>query len=369
MRSFDRAMPEELNRVLTDHASDAAAVLVGGRGREPAPRVGRRRGRARRRRDGRRRRRCPAGGARDAPTLSRAYGVDAGEYLLADRPPRRQRRRSRRGCARWSSCSPRCPMPVVLPLHPRTRGAAAATPGCTSRSSARQRASSPPPLGYLEFSALLCQRARRADRLGRRPEGGLPCRGAVRDAASRAPSGSRRSRPAGTCSSTSTPPRRSRRSSATPPARAPAALRRRPRRRARASRRLHCAAHEASAMSDSPLRVGVAGLGYWGPNLARNFAAIPGCELTLVLRRLARPRASGSRRRSRARARPPSSDELLADAELDAVVLATPVPTHAELADRGARGRQALLRREAAGAVGRRRRARGRRRRREPGGC
>ena len=28
MRSFDRSMPEELNRVLTDHACDAAAVLV-----------------------------------------------------------------------------------------------------------------------------------------------------------------------------------------------------------------------------------------------------------------------------------------------------------------------------------------------------
>ena len=28
------------------------------------------------------------------------------------------------------------------------------------------------------------------------------------------------------------------------------------------------------------VRIGVAGLGYWGPNLARNFAAIPGCELT-----------------------------------------------------------------------------------------
>ncbi len=27
------------------------------------------------------------------------------------------------------------------------------------------------------------------------------------------------------------------------------------------------------------MRVGVAGLGYWGPNLARNLAAIPGCEL------------------------------------------------------------------------------------------
>ena len=28
------------------------------------------------------------------------------------------------------------------------------------------------------------------------------------------------------------------------------------------------------------IRVGVAGLGYWGPNLARNFAGLPGCELT-----------------------------------------------------------------------------------------
>ncbi|MEA2160828.1 MAG: hypothetical protein QOD66_3208, partial [Solirubrobacteraceae bacterium] len=27
------------------------------------------------------------------------------------------------------------------------------------------------------------------------------------------------------------------------------------------------------------VRVGVVGLGYWGPNLARNFASLPGCEL------------------------------------------------------------------------------------------
>ena len=54
--------------------------------------------------------------------------------------------------------------------------------------------------------------------------------------------------------------------------------------------------------------------------------------------------------RSRARAPPASSSELLADPELDAVVLATPVPTHAELAVARARGRQALLRGEAAGA-------------------
>ena len=34
-----------------------------------------------------------------------------------------------------------------------------------------------------------------------------------------------------------------------------------------------------AAMTEPPLRVGVAGLGYWGPNLARNFAALPDCEL------------------------------------------------------------------------------------------
>ena len=27
------------------------------------------------------------------------------------------------------------------------------------------------------------------------------------------------------------------------------------------------------------IRVAVAGLGYWGPNLARNFAALPDCEV------------------------------------------------------------------------------------------
>ena len=36
MRSFDRAMPEELNRVLTDHARDLLLCSLGGRGREPA---------------------------------------------------------------------------------------------------------------------------------------------------------------------------------------------------------------------------------------------------------------------------------------------------------------------------------------------
>jgi predicted dehydrogenase len=82
-----------------------------------------------------------------------------------------------------------------------------------------------------------------------------------------------------------------------------------------------------------PVRVGVAGLGYWGPNLARNFAAIPGCELRWLCERSAEARARVAGLFPGARATG-ELEELLGDPELDAVVLATPVPTHAELAVR-----------------------------------
>ena len=83
-------------------------------------------------------------------------------------------------------------------------------------------------------------------------------------------------------------------------------------------------------MSDGPVRVGVVGLGYWGPNLARNFARSPaascaGCRESPE----ARERASAIRPDARLAE---GLDELLADPDLDAVVLATPVPTHAGLA-------------------------------------
>jgi predicted dehydrogenase len=75
----------------------------------------------------------------------------------------------------------------------------------------------------------------------------------------------------------------------------------------------------------------VVGLGYWGPNLARNFAALPGSELRWCCdaSELARARARASFPGVRLTA---DFDELLADPELDAIALATPVPTHAELA-------------------------------------
>jgi predicted dehydrogenase len=80
-----------------------------------------------------------------------------------------------------------------------------------------------------------------------------------------------------------------------------------------------------------PIRVGVVGLGYWGPNLARNLAAIPGCELAWLCD--ASPEAREKLERSFPSARATGRvEDLLDDGELDAVVLATPVPTHAELA-------------------------------------
>jgi predicted dehydrogenase len=75
----------------------------------------------------------------------------------------------------------------------------------------------------------------------------------------------------------------------------------------------------------------VVGLGYWGPNLARNFEQLPDTELAWL--------CDGSQEAlDRWTARFPgvrgATDvgELLADKTLDAVVIATPVPTHAGLA-------------------------------------
>jgi predicted dehydrogenase len=81
------------------------------------------------------------------------------------------------------------------------------------------------------------------------------------------------------------------------------------------------------------VRVGIVGLGYWGPNLARNFDALPGVELAWLCdgREAVREKFAAIYRGARLTG---DLEELLADATLDAVVLATPVPTHADLAVR-----------------------------------
>ncbi len=88
------------------------------------------------------------------------------------------------------------------------------------------------------------------------------------------------------------------------------------------------------------LRIGVAGLGHWGPNLARNFAEI--AELSWL--------CDSDPGRNDVAARYPQArftadfDEMLRDDELDAVVVATPVPTHFDLARRAlAAGKHVLV--------------------------
>ena len=77
------------------------------------------------------------------------------------------------------------------------------------------------------------------------------------------------------------------------------------------------------------IRIGQAGLGYWGPNLARNFGALADlrwlCDLS--------PDRLSAAAKTHPQARTTADfEELLADPELDAVVIATPVVTHYELA-------------------------------------
>lgn len=81
------------------------------------------------------------------------------------------------------------------------------------------------------------------------------------------------------------------------------------------------------------IRVGVIGLGYWGPNLVRCFTELSDCKVTTVcdrdVGRLVRltERFPGIRPTE-------SVDEVLNSGMVDAVVVATPTRTHYEIASR-----------------------------------
>ncbi len=83
--------------------------------------------------------------------------------------------------------------------------------------------------------------------------------------------------------------------------------------------------------ADGVVRVGVVGLGYWGPNLARNVAGHPRAELAWLCDRREDLLAAAAARHPLARTTT-SYEELLADPELDAVAVVTPVSTHYDLA-------------------------------------
>ena len=81
----------------------------------------------------------------------------------------------------------------------------------------------------------------------------------------------------------------------------------------------------------SAVRVGIAGLGNWGPNLARNFDELTELAWLCDLNEETRARLGARYPAARLTA---DFDEMLSDEALDAVIVATPVPTHYELARR-----------------------------------
>jgi UDP-GlcNAc3NAcA epimerase len=176
MRSFDRTMPEELNRVLCDHMSElllcssetsaqnlrAESVpgrieVVGDVMVDVALRW------------------QPAAQADE--TVTSAHGLMRGSYLLltahragtVDDPER---------LAALVALIQALPMPVLFPVHPRTR-ARLIDSGLMARLQELPGLAMTDPLGYVEFSALVCQaRAVVTDSGGVQKEAylaGVPC--------------------------------------------------------------------------------------------------------------------------------------------------------------------------------------------------
>jgi predicted dehydrogenase len=83
--------------------------------------------------------------------------------------------------------------------------------------------------------------------------------------------------------------------------------------------------------SKDTTKIGVVGCGYWGPNLIRNLRQTPNCELKLVCD-TSQTRLNHMQRVHPGIATTTRFEDLLNGADLDAVVIATPVRFHYEMA-------------------------------------
>jgi predicted dehydrogenase len=92
----------------------------------------------------------------------------------------------------------------------------------------------------------------------------------------------------------------------------------------------------------SSVGLGVVGYGYWGPNLIRNFFETPNCQVRTICDASPSRLASAALRYPSA-ARTADFDDLLKDPLVDAIVLATPVHTHAALAMRALKAGKHVL--------------------------
>ncbi|HKV32284.1 MAG TPA: Gfo/Idh/MocA family oxidoreductase [Candidatus Dormibacteraeota bacterium] len=81
----------------------------------------------------------------------------------------------------------------------------------------------------------------------------------------------------------------------------------------------------------APIRIGVIGYGYWGPNVVRNFAEVPGSRVVAVSD-MRQERLDQVAARYPAVRTATDGRALIQDPSIDAVVIMTPVSTHYELA-------------------------------------
>src|SRR5512135_969613 len=91
------------------------------------------------------------------------------------------------------------------------------------------------------------------------------------------------------------------------------------------------------------INIAVVGCGYWGPNLVRNFSALPECHVRYVCDK-------DEKRLAHMKQLYPSSettkdfDKIISDKDVDAVVVATPVHLHYEQAKEALQaGKHALV--------------------------
>lgn len=84
-------------------------------------------------------------------------------------------------------------------------------------------------------------------------------------------------------------------------------------------------------MSEPKLVLAQLGVGYWGPNLLRNFSALPGCHVKYAVDFSPERRAFVESNFPRTRALDAAAP-VLSDPEVNAVIIATPAATHFGLA-------------------------------------
>jgi predicted dehydrogenase len=99
--------------------------------------------------------------------------------------------------------------------------------------------------------------------------------------------------------------------------------------------------------------IGVVGYGYWGPNLVRNFMALPSDKAQVKMVCDTRPeRLAGVIRIYPSVATTTDYDAMIADADIDLVAIATPVSSHFALAEKALQaGKHVLVEKPLAASV------------------